>query len=368
MKILHFAPFLQAGGASQLAVDLAYALQAHEVKSMLLSPVCELISPLVSTQLRHFNYRPYPLPGDMGSVLKLHRIISEQKPDIVQAYGYEAVAIAVRACKKMPAGKCPRIVAALTGYPTEQEQQSIQRLSACAATTVVSKHLRVTLTKLMPTLEKLWVIPYGVNETLCHPGYAPTEEAREQWRRMHPELIGRFVVCLPGPISAIHGTASIVPIMAALLSQDIPVHTLIAGHTGEADPTYLSNLRRQLRASGLDSHVTWLGASADMRDVLCLSDVVLSLHQSPAAYDRPILEALSLGRPVAGYDHGAISEYLEAFNPVGALPEGDEDAAADVLSQWHSYPPDLDEAVPYPYRLSDTAANYYELYTNLLES
>ena len=38
MKILHFAPFLQAGGASRLAADLPYALQMFDVQSLVLCP------------------------------------------------------------------------------------------------------------------------------------------------------------------------------------------------------------------------------------------------------------------------------------------------------------------------------------------
>lgn len=368
MKILHFAPQLQIGGATQLAADLVYALQAYEVQSLLLRPPCEQVAPLAGAQLRQFVYRPYPLLGRIGSVIKLRRMIRTHAPKIVQTYGYEAAATAVHACKGLPEGSRPRIVAALLGYPTAQERRLLPLLGSCDAITMISKHLRTELKKAVSTLIKSWVIPYGVNETLCYPGYTPSAETRAEWQQRHPELKDRFVICLPGPISAAHGTAGIIPIMTSLLSQDIPAHMLIAGNTKAAIPAFLNTLHRQLRSAGLEQRVTWLGAPPNMRDVYCMSDAVLSLNKLPAAYDRPILEALALGRPVAGYDHGVIGEYLGTFNPIGALPPGDEDAAADVLSQWYSYPPEPDSGVSYPYRLSDTAANYYELYLTLIGS
>ena len=61
-------------------------------------------------------------------------------------------------------------------------------------------------------------------------------------------------------------------------------------------------------------------------------------------------------------------EYLEAMQPMGVLPVGDVDSATDLLSQWYNAPPDPPEEVPYPYKLSDTAKKYYELYTNITQA
>ena len=365
MKILHFAPTMQRGSATQLATDLAYALQMYEdVHSLLVAPRVEKIA--ASARLRQLSWHPYPLPGTWGDVLQLRGLLRARRPDIVQAYGFTAIHTAAKACRLLPTAYRPKLVGALTGYPPDAEALRTPELLSCAAITVISKHLRTALKgEDSSTLMKAWVIPYGVNETLCYPGYTCPESWKQRWEAAHPELRKRFVICVPGPISAMHGTADVVPIAATLQQQDIPVHILLTGNPRLADPAFMTTLRRRIRSSGLDSLITWEPNADALRDIMCSCDAVINLATAPEAYNRPMLEAFALGRPVAGYDHGVAAEYLEAFQPVGTVPVGNYDAIADVLSQWHSNPPDPVESIPYPYRLSDTAKSYYDLYTSL---
>lgn len=367
MKVLHFAPSLQSGGATQLAVDLAYALQTLDVQSILAAPAEDVKNTPAATHLRYIPYRPYTLPGKWGELLKLRNLIADRKPDILQAYGYAAIATAAKACRLLSPARRPLLIGAITGYPSSSEALQAAELPSCAAITVISKHLRQRLKQQEPSITKSWVIPYGVNETLCYPLYQSSQEWNNQWATDRPELRNRFTVCLPGPISSAHGTADIVPIISTLLQQDIPVHILIAGDSNLADPAFMATLRRRIRSSGVEQHITWLENTSPLRDILCSSHAVINLATSPEAYNRPMLEALSLGRPVAGYDHGIAGEYLEAFLPVGIAPVGDYDAIADLLSQWHTNPPDPVEHIPYPYRLSDTAKSYYDLYNTLTQ-
>lgn len=366
MKILHYAPFMQAGGGSRLAVDLSYALQTT-TQSTLAVP-CGFLSPAdvsAPQQQRVVDYNDPLLPGVWGHVLKLRGLIRSHKPDILQAYGYEAIIIAAKARKLIPAAQRPRLVGALTGYPASAETLRRPEIAACDSITVISKQLRQFIKKANPALIKSWVIPYGVNETLCYPTYRSPQGWQEHWQSKHPELKGRFVVCVPGPLSEMHGSLDIVPITATLLQQNIPVQILIAGKPSHSESAFLTQLRRRCRSSGIEQLISWEEHTDQLRDIMCSCHAVISISTAPEAYNRPVLEALALGRPVVGYDHGSVGEYLDAFQPIGTVPVGDFDAVADVLSQWHTYPPDPVESIPYPYRLSDTAKSYYDLYTSL---
>lgn len=355
MKLLHFAPALHPGSASRLAVDLAYTLQEHGAQSTLLSPYAEGLLPI--NGIAHQPWQQRALLGEWGRVLRLARIIRKQKPDIVHAYGCEGVRLAARALQKLPLPSRPRLVGTLTGHPNSPAFFRSPEAAACACLTVVSRHLRRFAEE--HGAGALWVIPYGVDETQCHPSYTP---APGSWR-LPAELEDRFVLCLPGPLSPRHGTDDVLPIISSLLQRGVPAHALLAG---EAEPPYREALAERIRSAGLATHITWLGARPDMRDVLYRAHAVLSLTAAPAAYERPTLEALALGRPVAGYAHGIIGEYLQAFLPSGALTPGDTSAAADLLMHWHAEPPRTLTDIPYPYRLTDTAKTYHELYTSLL--
>jgi glycosyltransferase involved in cell wall biosynthesis len=64
------------------------------------------------------------------------------------------------------------------------------------------------------------------------------------------------------------------------------------------------------------------------------SAAVLSLSLQPEAFGRTTLEALTLGRPVAGYAHGGVGEQLGAMLPEGAVKPGDRAAMANLLHDW----------------------------------
>jgi glycosyltransferase involved in cell wall biosynthesis len=69
--------------------------------------------------------------------------------------------------------------------------------------------------------------------------------------------------------------------------------------------------------------VSFLGHRSDLREVMAVSDLVLSLSATPESFGRSVLEALSLGRPTVGYAHGGVAELLDTLYPQGAVAPGD---------------------------------------------
>lgn len=84
----------------------------------------------------------------------------------------------------------------------------------------------------------------------------------------------------------------------------------------------------------MSDHVTLTGVRGDLREIMAESAAVLSLSLDPEAFGRTTLEALCLGRPLAGYAHGGVGEQLAALFPEGAVPAGDRRAMADKLAEW----------------------------------
>ena len=90
-----------------------------------------------------------------------------------------------------------------------------------------------------------------------------------------------------------------------------------------------------IRNAGLDATITQVGHRSDPREIMSVSDAVISLSQDPEAFGRVTLEALSLGCPVAGYDHGGVHEQLSALLPAGAVVPRGVDAMTDLLAKWY---------------------------------
>ena len=77
----------------------------------------------------------------------------------------------------------------------------------------------------------------------------------------------------------------------------------------------------------------------DLREIMAVSDAVVSCAAKPETFGRVTLEALSMGIPVAGYDHGGVREQLNALLPVGKVPVGDIATMAQMLTAWQKNPP-----------------------------
>lgn len=368
MNILHISPRLRPGGVNRLAADLACGLQQAGFRNTVISPPNELVGKLTSASVPHHSSRNIALFTYINELKRVRRLVCHTKTDIILAYTTPAANLAWRACRNMPEEQRPRIIGIHTTFPRHPGWAA--SLERCDALVAISRHLRNELTERThrDSEQDIWVIPYGVNEELCFPAYRPSDAWIEKWMRTHKEPEGTLSVCIPGAITPLHGLEDLAPILAKLKAINVPVHAYIAGDTARADKRYLKKLHHLYHKTGVSDNITWLGLRSDLRDVICICDVVLSLAKAPASHDRVVLEALALGRPVAGYDHGAVGELLDSFLPEGRVAPNDINGITERLEQWHAYRPFLNKALPYPYRLQDTVRSIAELCSSLCQA
>lgn len=365
MNVIHISPRLRPGGVNQLAADLACGLQQAGYRNTVISPPNELVGRMAAASVQHHSSRNIAVFTFLNELRRLRRLIRSTRADIILAYTTPAAYLAWRACHNMEDEERPRIIGIHTTYP--KHPGWVSSLKLCDALITVSRHLRHALVQRARLSEapEFWVIPYGVNEELCHPGYRPSDAWLEQWLRHHKEDDGTLSICVPGAITPLHGLEDLAPVLGRLKAANVPAHVYIAGDTAKADRRYLNKLRRHFEKAGISRQITWLGHRPDLRDVICICDVVLSLSRMPASHDRVVLEALALGRPVAAYDHGVVGEMLDSFLPEGRVAPGDIAGIADRLEQWHAYRPHMQNTLPYPYRLGDTIRAVAELCLSL---
>ena len=98
----------------------------------------------------------------------------------------------------------------------------------------------------------------------------------------------------------------------------------------------LNELHAAIHSAGLTDDIRLIGHRSDLREVMAISDCVLSLSTDPEAFGRVTLEALSLGKPVAAYAHGGVAEQLDQMLPAGRIPVGDITSMTNLLSAWIS--------------------------------
>jgi glycosyltransferase involved in cell wall biosynthesis len=82
--------------------------------------------------------------------------------------------------------------------------------------------------------------------------------------------------------------------------------------------------------------VTFTGHRSDVREIMSISDVVLSTSiEPPESFGRTVLEAVKLGRPTVGYDHGGVGEVLGTVYPEGRVPPRATEAMAAKIAAIH---------------------------------
>jgi glycosyltransferase involved in cell wall biosynthesis len=224
----------------------------------------------------------------------------------------------------------------------------------------VREYIRSNYPKADP--KRIEVIPHGIDPTLYHPDFKPSDAWLAQWHHEHPELIGKKLLLLPGRITRLKGHSDFFQLISELKKSGQPVCGLIAGNTHPKKQAYLQELQQQARELGITNDITFLGHRSDLRELMAVSDIVMALSQQPESFGLTVLEALALGRPVVGYDCGGVGELLNALYPAGRIPPGSSSELSLTTSQILKNPsrPSPNELFKLEKSLASTA-DIYEL-------
>ena len=189
--------------------------------------------------------------------------------------------------------------------------------------------------------ERIVVIPRGIDPAQYPHGYRPSAKWLAAWQTQYSQLAGKKILTLPGRITRLKGHEDFIELIARLKNAEEPVHGLIVGDASAKKQRYLNELQNKVNQSGLALDITFTGQRDDLRDIMAVSDIVLSLSTQPESFGRTVLEALSLGVPVIGYDHGGVGEQLQSHLPEGGVAMGDMNALTVQTRKWLNAPPKI---------------------------
>lgn len=328
-------PALESGGVEKGTLEIARALVARGHRSLVMSAGGRLVEQLTGTGSEHFQW---PVGRKSLRTLwlarELRRFLQEQQIDIIHVRSRMPAWVAWLAWRGMSVDTRPRLVTTVHGF------YSVNRYSAIMTRgeriIAVSESIRDYVLKNYAHTDpaRIIVIHRGIDRSTYPYGYAPSPEWLAQWNQQHPQLQGRFIITLPGRITRLKGHMDFLDVLQHLRQQGIPAHGLIVGEASEHRQAYLREIHKRMTEMNLEDHVTFTGHRADLREIMSISDLILSLSTTPESFGRTTLEALSLGRPVIGYDHGGVGEQLAALYPQGRIPLGETRVLADRIATW----------------------------------
>ena len=334
MKVLQIVPALDAGGVERGTLEVATALVARGHHATVLSGGGALVERLEAMGAEHMCWpigRKSPLT--LRLVGRLRELLRERRFDIVHVRSRVPAWIAVLASRKLPARVRPRFVTTVHGLYSVNRYSAVmlrgERVIAVSET--VRRYIEDNYRDVDPA--RIRVIHRGIDPGDFPYDFRPDAAWRCRWLRQYPELEGRFVVGLPGRITRLKGHRDLLEVIRRLVDIGVVAHGLVVGPPRRPRDRYAAGLASEAQRRGIP--VTFAGRRDDMREIYASCDVVLSLSRRPESFGRSVLEALSIGVPVIGYDHGGVGEILHRLHPPGVVPLGDIDRVVEKVCALH---------------------------------
>lgn len=365
LTVVQMLPALDGGGVERGTLEMAQALVEAGHRSIVISAGGRLVPELTAAGSEHIAW---PIGRKslftLRFVPKLKRLLAEECVDILHVRSRVPAWVAWLAWRLMDSAQRPRFVTTVHGlYSVGAYSRIMTRGERVIA---VSQTVRDYILKNYRCVDPdlIRVIPRGVDPAQFPYGKKPPADWLARWHHDFPQLMGKRVLVLPGRLTRLKGHHDFISLIADLKKRGMPVHGLIVGGEDPRRPAYARELIERVDREGLAEDVTLVGHRADMREIYGACDLVLSLSRRPESFGRAVLEALSLGCPVVGYDHGGVGEVLRAAYPGGLVPLADSEALTEKVVELINDP----KLVPcgHPYRLSGMVESTLEVYDQVV--
>lgn len=363
MKVLQVLPELNSGGVERGTLELGAYLVEKGHESLVLSGGGRQVAELEATGSRHITL---PVGKKSLSTLFLVRQIREllvsEKPDILHLRSRVPAWVLWLAWRKLPAANRPKLVTTVHGFYSVSRWSKIM----CRGQRVicVSESIRDYVRSNYPKTadEILRVIPRGVDPEVYPYGFKPSSDWQKQFDKEFPATVGKRMLTLPGRITRLKGHSDFISLFKQL-AEDPTLHGLVVGGAHPRKREYENEIHQAAIDAGLGERITFTGNRSDLREILSISTLVLSLTSQPESFGRTTIEALSLGIPVVGYALGGVKEQLEILYPQGLLPPLDLQASLPTIKTLLNSPPEVARENPFTLErmLSGTLDVYREL-------
>lgn len=363
MKVIQILPELHGGGIERGTLELGKYLAEHGHQSVVISNGGRLVSRLEAEGTRHINLPVHrKSPMSLRHVGSLRKIFEQESPDVVHLRSRLPAWLGWLAWRTIPSAIRPRLITTVHGF---YSVNGYSRIMTCGERVIcVSESIKKYVLQNYPSVpeSKLTVIHRGIDTAEYSFDYRPTAAWLAKWREQYPQLAGKYVVTLPGRITRWKGQLDFVEIVKQLKARGLPVCGLVVGESHDCKQNFEVEVRHCVKQAGLERDMIFTGYRSDLRDVMAVSDVVVSCSTDPEAFGRVTLEAICLGKPVAAYAHGGVDEQLAELFPEGRIPLGDIPAMIDILTTWYTDRPQPARNDTHPFTLQNFQAASLAVY------
>lgn len=363
LTVVQLLPALESGGVERSTLEISDALARAGHRAIVVSAGGRLVPRLRDTGAEHVELdigRKSPLV--LRHVAALRRLFARERVDLVHARSRLPAWLGWRALRGMPAAGRPRFLTTVHGLNSPSRYSAI--MARGERVICVSGTVRDYVLQHYPRTDpqRLRVIPRGVDPARFPRAPRPDPAARARLAAQHPALGGAGpLLLLPGRGTRLKGHADAIDLLVALRAGGSDARLWMPGVLQAGRETYVDELRGRARATGV-LDVVELGRATDaIAEAYAGSDLVLQLSRKPEAFGRTVIEALSVGRAVLGWDHGGVGELLRALQPAGAVAPFDMRALATAAQALLAQPPALPDTIGYTLQaMQDATLSVYD--------
>ena len=365
LTVLQVLPDLNGGGVERGTLEIAGELVRRGHRSLVISAGGRLVDSLEQAGSQHINW---PIgkksPWTAGYVLRLRSLLRREQVDVLHVRSRVPAWVCWLAWKSLPKSARPRFVTTVHGFYNVSRFSEI--MASGEAVIAVSRSIANYIRTSYPRTDasRISVVPRGIDPREFPRGLTLTADWQQCWASEFPETSGRQWLTLAGRLTRLKGHEDFLQMLVELRRLGHDIHGLIVGDADPRRAGYADELRRRVTELGLSDRVTFTGHRADIREIYAASRAVFSLSTQPESFGRTVLEALALGTPVIGYDHGGVGEILHDLYPLGATPLSDIPQlvlrTSELLSGDRQLVPAFSQ-----YRLADALAQEVDLYEQL---
>lgn len=343
--IVQLLPALHSGGVERSTLEIAAALAAAGHRSLVISAGGRLV-PLLEREGSEHIALPVGAKSlrIFATARRLRALLADLKPDLVHVRSRLpawCLRLALRGLESPP-----HVVSTVHGLNSPGRYSGI--MTRAERIICVSDTVRAHVLRHWPDTDpaRLRVIERGIDPAQFPRGHQAPEAWRQRLHGEHPELRGGRLLLLPGRGTRLKGHAEAVRLLAALRAAGEDVRLWLLGADEPGRERYLGEIDAVARQLGVRSALAISKPRQDVREAYAAADLVLQLSGKPEAFGRTVLEALSVGRPVLGWDHGGVGELLRALYPAGAVPPGDAGALAGTARRLLADPAPMPVTIP----------------------
>jgi len=327
LTVMQVLPQLKVGGVERGTIEFAQYLQQQGHRPLVVSAGGPLVAALADNGITHISLEVGKKSlTTLRAVKKLRKLMQDWHVDVVHARSRLPAWLCLRALRKMGRLR-PAFVTTLHGLHSVNRYSSIMargdRVIAVSETALayLQSHFK-------PHLKKPPVLIYrGIDPQFKH-AQPPNARWLQSWQSRHPQAMKAKKVLLPGRLTAVKGVKNLLPWLQST------THEACLLLTAEPEESNHSKAIQQLFVQHqVADRVVWLGLERDMPSLYALVDVVVSANAKPESFGRAVLEALSVGTPVAAFAHGGVAEVMQAIFPEGQVKPGDAVQLAERIDE-----------------------------------